>query len=90
MSEEELEFLYQKAMRSADIEFIDEVTINLEMSNMEHDIESDPRVASMIDRVNKLWSIQRGPYGLDASGEGKFDFLVGDSQLGHDWYQTRK
>jgi len=74
----DLDFLYRKAMRSKDIKFINEVF----MLCMENTLFWDE--ANNLDiRLSNLGAF--GDFDLD-----HFSFLIGDSQMGTDWYRNRK
>lgn len=78
---DDLDFLYQKAMRSSDWKFIDEVAMLL--SNSNRGDESDV----LFERAGNLWHLENDSIIPDFYD--KFSFLISDSQMGENWYRNK-
>lgn len=77
----DLDFLYHKAMRSLDWVFIDEVAALLGTNGRNDDANI------LYQRSEKIWDIKND---LGIFVDNKFSFLIGDSQMGENWYRNRK
>lgn len=82
---DDLDFLYQKAMRSQDLEFMAEICMLLIDANRYDDLEKlDGRISDI-----KVHTKDEHTYFVYSPTQDKFDFLVGDSQMGENWYRNR-
>lgn len=82
---DDLDFLYQKAMCSQDIEFMEEVYMLLSDADRYDDLDNlDGRISDI-----KVHTRNEYTYFIYTPTQDKFDFLVGDSQMGKNWYRNR-
>lgn len=82
---DDLDFLYQKAMRSKDVEFMDNVASLLIDAEMWIELVS---LDARIDNFNG-YNTEKFNFFQYTPTQSKFDFLVGDSQMGENWYRNR-
>jgi len=76
---DDLDFLYQKAMRSQDVLFIGYVFGELAGYDDEKSEKLNERILHLVFGVWDMGDIQ----------SDKFSFLIGDSQMGENWYRNR-
>lgn len=80
----DLDFLYQKAMRSIDKAFMNEVFMLLiEESRFEDAMKLDQRIDNLMVHGDETSIFTYTPT------QSKFDFLIGDSLMGENWYRNR-
>ena len=76
---DDLDFLYQKAMRSKDALFVEFVFNELVGYDDEKSEKLNQRVLNLVF----------GVWDMGDTHSDKFSFLIGDSQRGADWYRNR-
>lgn len=81
---DDLDFLYQKAMRSSDLEFINEV-VGL-LSEVGFTLWWD-ELDNLMERAEFFHNVKFD--GDDFRASDRFSIIVGDSQRGADWYRNR-
>lgn len=74
---EDLDFLFQKAMRSKDLNFMIEVQELLVENNWNLDAD---------ELTSRMLGFMRIRHYIQDENFSKFRFLLEDSQLGQDWY----
>lgn len=76
----DLDFLYQKAMRSADPKFLCEVFDEI-VGYLDED---------KVEKLNnRILHLAFNSWDMGDIHSDKFSFLIGDSQMGADWYRNR-
>ena len=81
----DLDFLYQKAMRSIDVEFIEEVCMLL------IDADRYDELGILDGRLGDIKGHDKETYAyfFYSPTQSKFSFLIRDSQRGADWYRNK-
>lgn len=78
---DDLNFLYQKAMRSKDLKFINEV-----ISIIADHKQSSVQLYRLVDRAEFIHNMK---FDKQDFRSDKFSFMIGDSQMGENWYRNK-
>lgn len=76
----DLDFLYERAMRSQDFDFMEQVYEFLVDAGM------GDKAENLSDRIHQFLCNEFNSW----PSFSKVDFLLADSQLGNTWYQNRR